>query len=111
MLKEKISTDQQSILIEADVPTISAKKGQTELTPDHVSHAVPDNRTRCSCQYNDDDVDLTSGGGKECSGNKDCLSGERHAGTFQRNNAKDDPRPVDWDQANQGIGQRSKPHR
>jgi hypothetical protein len=30
-LKEKISTDQQSILIEADVPTVSAKKGQTEV--------------------------------------------------------------------------------
>src|ERR1700737_1107366 len=110
ILKEKISTDQQSILIEADVPTVSAKKGQPEATPDHVSDTVPDNRTRCSCQYNDDDVDLTSGGGKECSGNKDCLSGERHAGTFQRNNTKDDPRAVDWDQANQSIGQRSKLH-
>jgi hypothetical protein len=108
MLKKKISSDQQSILIEADVPTVSAKKGQTKPTPDHVSHTVPDNRTGCSCQYNDDDVDLTSGGGKECSGNKDCLSGERHAGTFERNNTKDDPRAVDWDQANQGIGQRSK---
>src|SRR5258708_2033057 len=48
----------------------------------------------------------TSGGGKECSGNKDCLSGERHAGTFERDNTKDDPWAVDWDQANQGIGQR-----
>ena len=55
-----------------------------------------------------DDVDLTSGGGKECSSNKDCLSGERHAGTFERNDAKDYPWAVDWDQANQGIGQRSK---
>jgi hypothetical protein len=27
ILKKKISTDQQSILIEADVPTVSAKKG------------------------------------------------------------------------------------
>src|SRR6202011_6280784 len=110
VLKEEISTDQQSILIEADVPAVSAKKGQPEATPDHVSDTVPDNRTRCSCQYNDDDVDLTSGGGKECSGNKDCLSGERHAGTFQRNNTKDDPRAVDGDQANQGIGQRNKLH-
>src|SRR6266403_354630 len=56
----------------------------------------------------DDDVDLTSGGRKECSGNKNCFSGERHAGTFERNNTKDDPRAIDWDQANQGIGQRSK---
>src|SRR5258706_11167511 len=47
--KKKISSDQQSILIEADVPTVSAKKGQTKPTSDHVSHTVPDNRTRCSC--------------------------------------------------------------
>jgi hypothetical protein len=49
VLEEKVSTDQQSILIEADVPTVSAKKGQTKPAPDHVSHTVPDNRTRCSC--------------------------------------------------------------
>jgi hypothetical protein len=42
--------------------------------------------------------------------NKDCLSGERHAGTFERNNTKDDPRAVGWDQANQSIGQRSMLH-
>src|ERR1700675_2573494 len=35
---------------------------------------------------------------------------ERHADTFERNNAKDDPRAVGWDQANQGIGQRSILH-
>jgi len=110
MLKEKISTDHQSIVIEADVPTVSAKKWQTKPTPDHVPHTVPDNRTRCGCEYNDDDVDLTGSGGKECSANKDRLSGERHAGTFERNDAKDDPWAVDWDQANQGIGQRSILH-
>src|SRR6202011_1258567 len=49
ILKKKISADQQSILIEADIPTVSAKKGQTKPTPDHVSQTVPDNRTRCSC--------------------------------------------------------------
>jgi hypothetical protein len=38
--------------------------------------------------------------------NEDSLSGERHAGTFECNNTKDGPRPVGWDQANQGIGQR-----
>lgn len=43
--KKKISTDQQSILIEADVATVSVKKGQTKPTPDHVSGAVPDDRT------------------------------------------------------------------
>ena len=32
---------------------------------------------------------------------------ERHAGTLERNNTKDDPRPVGWDQANQSIGQGS----
>src|SRR6266446_357049 len=52
----------------------------------------------------------TRAGGKECSCNKDCLSGERHAGTFERNNTKDDPRAVGWDQANQSIGQRSVLH-
>jgi hypothetical protein len=92
------------------VPTVSAKKWQTKPTPDHVPHTIPDNRTRCGCEYNDDDVDLTGSGGKECSANKDCLSGERHAGTFERNDAKDYPWAVDWDQANQGIGQRSKLH-
>src|ERR1700726_1846109 len=35
---------------------------------------------------------------------------ERHADTFERNNAKDDPRAVGWDQANQSIGQRSMLH-
>src|ERR1700730_16781286 len=89
---------------------VSAKKGQTELTPDHVSHTIPDNRAGCSCEYNDDDVDLTSGGGKECRGNKDCLPWERHAGTLQRDNTKDGPRAVDWDQLNQSIGQRNKLH-
>src|ERR1700730_4930877 len=108
--EEKISTDQQSILIEADVPAVSANKGQTKSTPDHVSNAVPDNGTRCRCEYDDDDADLTGGSGKECRCNKDCLSGERHAGTFERNNAKDDPRAVGWDQANQSIGQRSMLH-
>src|SRR6202163_2191477 len=110
MLKKQISTDHQSILIESDVPTVSAKKGQTKPTTDHVSHTVPDNSTRCSCQYNGDDVDLTGGGGKECGGNKDCLSGKRHPGAFERNNTKDDPRTVDRDQVNQGSGQRSKLH-
>jgi hypothetical protein len=52
-------------------------------------------------------LDLSGGGGKECGSNKDCLSGERHAGTFERNNTKDDPRAVNWDQAKQSIGQRS----
>src|SRR5260370_40662608 len=42
--------------------------------------------------------------------NEDSLSGERHAGTFECNNTKDGPRPVGWDQANQGIGQRSILH-
>ncbi len=37
----------QSILIEADVPAVSANKGQTKSTPDHVSNAVPDNGTPC----------------------------------------------------------------
>jgi hypothetical protein len=106
--EKKISTDQQAILIEADAPTVSAKKGQTELTPDHLSHTIPDNRAGCSCEYNDDDVDLTSGGGKECRGNKDCLPWERHAGTLQRDNTKDGPWAVDWDQLNQSIGQRNK---
>jgi homoserine O-acetyltransferase/O-succinyltransferase len=31
------------------VPTASAKKGQAELTPDHVSHTIPDNRAGYSC--------------------------------------------------------------
>ncbi|SHN78136.1 hypothetical protein SAMN05444170_3588 [Bradyrhizobium erythrophlei] len=106
--RKKISTDQQSILIGADPPTVSAKKGQTELTPDHVSHSIPDNRAGCSREYNEDDVDLTSGGGKECRGNKDCLPWERQAGTLQRNNTKDGPWAVDWDQLNQSIGQRNK---
>jgi hypothetical protein len=47
--EKKISADQQSILIEADVPAVSANKGQTKSTPDHVSNAVPDNGTRCRC--------------------------------------------------------------
>src|SRR6202140_1849676 len=55
-------------------------------------------------------VQRSLGSGKECSCNKDCLSGERHAGTFERNNAKDDPRAVGWDQANQSIGQGSMLH-
>src|ERR1700737_2919027 len=108
--KEKISTDKQSILIDPDVPAVSANKGQTKSTPDHVSDAVPDNGTPCRRQYNDDDADLTSGRGKERSCNEDSLSGERHAGTFECNNTKDDPRPVGWDQANQGIGQRGILH-
>jgi hypothetical protein len=37
-----------------------------------------------------------------------CMAGL--AGTFERNNTKDDPRPVGWDQANQSIGQRSMLH-
>jgi hypothetical protein len=106
--KKKISTDQQSILIEPDVATVSVKKGQTKPPPDHVSGAVPDNRTRCSGQHDDDDVDLAGGGGKECSGNKDCLTGKRHAGAFERNDTKDDPRAVDRNQADQSVGQRGK---
>jgi len=47
ILKKKISTDQQLILIGTDVPTPSAKKGQARPTPDHGPHSVPDNRTRC----------------------------------------------------------------
>src|ERR1700730_18265526 len=93
-----------------DEPAVSANKGQTKSTPDQVSDAVPDNGTPCRRQYNDDDADLTSGRGKERSCNEDSLSGERHAGTFECNNTKDDPRPVGWDQANQGIGQRSILH-
>jgi hypothetical protein len=53
-------------------------------SPDYVSHTVPDNCARCSCYYNDDDLDLTCGGGKECSGNNDRLSRERQAGAFER---------------------------
>jgi len=108
--KKKISANQQSIAIEADVVTVFVKKGQTNPPSDQVSGTVPDDRTRCGRQYDDDDVDLTRAGGKECSCNKDCLSGERHAGTFERNNTKDDPRAVGWDQANQSIGQRSMLH-
>src|ERR1700739_1678 len=88
----------------------SANKGQTKSTPDRVSDAVPDNGAPCRRQYNDDDADLTSGRGKERSCNEDSLSGERQAGTFERNNTKDGPRPVGWDQPNQGIGQGSILH-
>ena len=76
---KKISTDQQAILIDADVPTVSAEQRQTKSTADDVARAIPDNRTRGSCQYDDDNIDLTGGGGKQCSGNKGCLSGERQA--------------------------------
>src|SRR5258707_6314407 len=60
--KKKISANQQSIAIEADVVTVFVKKGQTNPPSDQVSGTVPDDRTRCGRQYDDDDVDLTRQG-------------------------------------------------
>jgi hypothetical protein len=37
------------LLIEVDVPTVSAKKGQSKPTPNHESNTIPDNGTRCGC--------------------------------------------------------------
>ena len=54
--KKKISANQQSIAIEADVVTVFVKKGQTNPPSDQVSGTVPDDRTRCGRQYDDDDL-------------------------------------------------------
>jgi hypothetical protein len=86
------------------------RKGKPSLRPITYPTPSPTIAPAAAASTTANDVDLTSGGGKKCRGNKDCLSGERHAGAFDRNNTKDDPRAVEWDQANQSIGQRSKLH-
>ena len=65
-----------------NVSPVFAKKWQSEAAPDHVSDPVSDDRT-CSCRtYNNSDVDLIGGSGRESSSNKDCLSGKGHASAF-----------------------------
>src|SRR6516165_12409244 len=105
-----MSTDQQSVFIEANVPPVFSKKRYSEATPDRVSDPVSDDRTCSGRGYDDSDVDLIGGSGQKSSSNKDRLSGKRHAGAFQRNNDGNDPRSMDLDQTNQRTRERSKVH-
>jgi len=68
--------------------------------PAPISDPVADDRTYSGRDYDDSDIDLIGGSGQKSSGNKDRLSGKRHAGAFQRNNDGNDPRSMDLDQTN-----------
>src|SRR6516225_5055272 len=105
-----MSTDQQSVFIETNVPPVFSKKRYSEATPDRVSDPVSDDRTCSGRGYDDSDIDLIGASGQKGSSNEDRLSGKRHAGAFQRNNDGNDPRSMDLDQTNQRIRERSKIH-
>lgn|SRR5579871_970505 len=110
MPKKQISTNQQSVFIETNVPSVFSKKRYSEATSDRVSDPVSDDRTCSGRGYDDRDIDLIGGGGQKSSSNKDRFSGKRHAGAFQRNNNGNDPRAMDLDQTNQRTRERSKVH-